>query len=272
MSVVEGESILLTEWLDSGLAETIFQTLAEQIPFRKMSNFGSDVPRLVAVQHAPSREGDVPVYRHPTDASPPSQLFSPIIANLVSRINALLGTSLNHALIQHYRTGVDNISEHSDKTIDIVPGSVIVNASFGAQRTMTLRCKANRSSEGVREMKENIAVPLPHNSLFVMTLETNAAWTHAIRANKRAARDQSEAELSYNGSRISLTLREIGTFITPDGRIYGSGARNRCRSEACQIDPGESAWDELILGFGKENKGRSIDFGGYYARGSDALH
>jgi alkylated DNA repair dioxygenase AlkB len=41
-------------------------------------------------------------------------------------------------LIQLYRTGADYISEHSDKTIDVVRGSRIVNVSLGARRTMTL--------------------------------------------------------------------------------------------------------------------------------------
>ena len=52
---------------------------------------------------------------------------------------------MNHVLIQLYRSGKDCISEHSDKTIDVVPGSSIVNVSFGARRTMTLRKKKDRT-------------------------------------------------------------------------------------------------------------------------------
>jgi alkylated DNA repair dioxygenase AlkB len=47
-------------------------------------------------------------------------------------------------LIQPYRTGAvraDYISEHSDKTIDVVRVSRIVNLSLGARRTMMLRTK-----------------------------------------------------------------------------------------------------------------------------------
>jgi alkylated DNA repair dioxygenase AlkB len=49
-------------------------------------------------------------------------------------------------LIQLYRTGADYISEHSDKTIDVVRGSFIVNLSLGARRTMTLRTKKDATA------------------------------------------------------------------------------------------------------------------------------
>lgn len=41
---------------------------------------------------------------------------------------------VNHVLIQYYRSGNDYISEHSDKTIDVVRDSKIVNVSLGAER------------------------------------------------------------------------------------------------------------------------------------------
>ena len=38
----------------------------------------------------------------------------------------------NHALIQWYRSGLDHISEHSDKTLDIEHGTPVVSVSLGA--------------------------------------------------------------------------------------------------------------------------------------------
>jgi len=41
-------------------------------------------------------------------------------------VEKTLGHPVNHALLQLYRTSEDYISEHSDKTIDVVRGSNIV--------------------------------------------------------------------------------------------------------------------------------------------------
>jgi hypothetical protein len=80
---------------------------------------------------------------------------------------------VNHALIQYYRGGQDYISEHSDKTIDVVRSSSIVNVSLGAQRTMMLRTKKDSlatprgesdevSVDGKRAVQR---ILLPHNSM-----------------------------------------------------------------------------------------------------------
>lgn len=58
--------------------------------------------------------------------------FSPIVQQIRHRVEEVLNQRVNHVLVQHYRHGGDYISEHSDKTIDIVPGTKIVNVSFGA--------------------------------------------------------------------------------------------------------------------------------------------
>ena len=54
-------------------------------------------------------------------------------------------------LIQLYRTGADHISEHSDKTVDmvdVVGRSRIVNLSLDAWRSMTLRMKKDVAAAG----------------------------------------------------------------------------------------------------------------------------
>lgn len=284
---------VLEHWLDHARASTVYGELAAEVAFAAMHSHGSPVPRLVAVQHLASATADVPIYRHPADVSPPSLPFTPTVAELVRRINDDLGTGLNHALIQLYRSGEDSISEHSDKTIDLVPGSVVVNLSFGATRAMTLQYKANkdipvgprrrsgRSDGATGGRRENITLTLPHNSVFVMDLCTNARWTHAIRPDRRlrlapspniSEEGQVEDEVSTHGpSRISLTLREIGTFVTPDDLIYGTGGTGGTREQAVPVDRTDAAWQDLLDGFGRENRGRDIDFASYYRAGSNAF-
>ncbi len=104
-----------------------------------------------------------PIYRHPADESPPLLPFSPTVQKIRACVEKALGHPLNHVLIQHYRHGGDYISEHSDKTIDVVRDSKIVNVSLGAQRTMTLRTKKDAAKE-TKSDRETQRVPLFHNS------------------------------------------------------------------------------------------------------------
>lgn len=67
-----------------------------------------------------------PVYRHPADTSPPLRAWTPTVEAIRDHVEKTLGHPVNHALLQLYRNSEDYISEHSDKTIDVVRGSNIV--------------------------------------------------------------------------------------------------------------------------------------------------
>ena len=210
---------------------------------------------------------------------------------------------MNHVLIQHYRTGADYISEHSDKTIDVVRGSKIVNVSLGAQRFMTLRTKKDalanphvdldatlpddlqthgqpgtgagtgtpESEKAARRDTQRVA--LPHNSMFVMGLDTNAKWLHSIRTDKRPLKTKTEAERSQNGERISLTFRTIGTFLNKDETlIWGQGAKGKSREDARPVVRGGREAARLITAFGAENHSSDFDWDRAYGKGFDVLH
>lgn len=197
---------------------------------------------------------------------------------------------VNHVLIQHYRTGSDYISEHSDKTIDIVRGTNIVNVSLGAQRTMTLRKKTtpvvsdsehptqNNDTTGPTAAspgppRETQRIPLPHNSMFVMGLETNRTWLHGINRDNRQLRVKAEEERAFDGARISLTFRYIGTFISADEeRIWGQGAVGKTKEEARSVVNGGQDVHELLNQFGIENHRSDFDWDVAYGRGSDLVH
>lgn len=153
-----------------------------------MFHKGGEVPRRIAIQgaFAVDRQGSQvePVYRHPADEQPAMEAFTPFVSVIRDAIQQRLGIEgFNHVLIQHYRTGRDFISEHADKSLDIVPGSSIVNVSIGATRDFILRPKRDRPSDERCERKQTVS--LPHNSAFVLGLETNRDMTHAIRQDKR---------------------------------------------------------------------------------------
>ena len=195
----------------------------------------------------------------------------------------MLQHPVNHVLIQHYRSGADYISEHSDKTIDVVPGSKIVNVSIGAQRVMTLRTKKDVVSGvphpdaddagSVSEKRLVQRIPLPHNSMFVLGLDTNAKWMHGIRTDKRIPTVKNAAEVFNNQERISLTFRQIGTFLTADqSHIYGQGATGKTKQEARPIVLGGADAARLIMAFGNENHQSDFDWQANYGEGFDVLH
>ena len=97
-----------------------------------------------------------PVYRHPSDESPPLLPFSPMIQLIREHVERVVQHPVNHVLIQLYRGGTDYISEHSDKTVDIAPNSCIVNVSLGAERAMTLRTKKDALGNDADRQKQRI--------------------------------------------------------------------------------------------------------------------
>jgi alkylated DNA repair dioxygenase AlkB len=230
------------------------------------------VPRLVAVQGEVAADGSFPIYRHPADETPALLPFSPTVEAIRRHVEQTLNHPVNHVLIQHYRSGADYISEHSDKTIDVVPGSKIVNVSLGAQRAMTLRTKRD-AAQAEDEGRVSARVPLPHNSMFVMGLETNRKWLHSVRTDKRPEKTKSAEERFENGERISLTFRRIGTFLSADQtHIYGQGAKGKTKEDATPVVNGGPEAAELLSAFGHENQSSGFDWQSGYGAGFDVLH
>ena len=199
------------------------------------------------------------------------------MSKIRNAVEAHLNHPVNHALIQRYRSGKDYISEHSDKTIDVVAGSKIVNVSIGATRSMTLRTKKDAASP-ISDLEEDKSrkyqkFPLPDRSMFVMGLETNAKWLHSIRHDNRPSHTKSEEERYMNGERVSLTFRRIGTFLNADGtKIWGQGAIAKSAAEAREVVTDQEEVGKLINWFGGENHQSNFDWQGVYGQGSDVVN
>lgn len=266
----EGDSRIV---YDLDLPEDGFEMIRDEVAWQKMYHMSGQVPRLVAVQGRPLPDGSVPIYRHPADESPPLRPFTSTVDQVRAIVERILGHPLNHVLIQLYRDGEDRISEHADKTLDIVRGSFICNVSFGAQRVMVLRTKTQKSDseDSGRQMQR---VPLPHESLFVLGEETNMRWLHGIRPDKRPASEKSLEERAYGSQRISLTFRYIGTFLDSAGdTIWGQGAVSKAQDQAGNVIHGDPAETErLIRAFGQENRETEFDWDGVYGGGFDVVN
>ena len=277
----EGDSRILCNVFADSPKSTIqhtrtdrFASVKNEVEFHKMFHASGEVPRLVCVQGSIKPDGSEPIYRHPSDQSPPLKPFSSSVLDIKRCVEELVGHAMNHVLIQYYRSGQDFISEHSDKTLDIRRGSSIVNISLGSQRIMRLRTKKDVQSQEERKQRRKQLIPLPHESIFILGQDTNRVWLHGINADKRPSTQRLAAENAYNGERISLTFREIATFINkPLGTIWGQGATDKTgekRRLALNGDEQETA--RLIRMFGIENHNSSFDWDEVYGEGSDVLH
>lgn len=275
-----GDTTIITNVLPPDLAEVAFERLLHEVSWATMSHLGGEVPRRIAVQGAVDADGNMPVYRHPADESPPLLPFTPTVLAIKAATEKHLGHPLNHVLIQHYRSGADYISEHSDKTLDVSPSSFIANVSLGAERTMLFRTKRPPKDTTTTTPKDTTSpapardihrAPLPHNSLCRMGLRTNAHYLHAIRPDRRADRDKSPAQL---GPRISLTFRLIGTFLnSSQSLIWGQGAVSKTRETARPVINGQTPDAvRLLQAFGAENNSPSFDWAANYGGGFDVLH
>lgn len=271
--IAEGDSRII---YNMDLPLDSFAEIRDEVNWQKMYHMSGQVPRLVAVQGAVLPDKSIPIYRHPADESPILEPFTPTVDTVRVCAEKALGHPLNHVLIQLYRDGQDRISEHSDKTLDIVRGSFIVNVSLGAQRTMTLRTKTSAVTEADDDTggRQKQQVPMPHESMFVLGPLSNMRWLHGIRADKRPASEKSEDEKAFDGERISLTFRHIGTFINPELQsIWGQGAVSKQSNSPRRIIHADAAEAEkLIQAFGRENRETEFDWDAVYGHGFDVVN
>ncbi|KIJ46464.1 hypothetical protein M422DRAFT_74902 [Sphaerobolus stellatus SS14] len=279
----EGDTYLVESLLPEDVAAKAFEQLKDEVQWQTMYHHGGEVPRLVAVQGEVTEDGSFPIYRHPSDESPPLLPFSATVNMIRQRVEKVLEHPVNHVLIQFYRSGHDYISEHSDKTIDVVRGSNIVNVSLGAERLMVLRTKKDTiepadagQPDAPKPKRPSQRIPLPHNSMFVLGLETNKKWLHAIRQDKRLITEKTPTELAFDGGRISLTFRYIGTFLKDVDNvthIWGQGAKGKTEDEMHPVvvaDKTETS--KMIHAFGRENQMSDFDWDRGYGEGFDVLH
>jgi alkylated DNA repair dioxygenase AlkB len=225
-----GDSFLILNILPESLINDSFLNVKNEISWNEMSIKGSPVPRLVSIQGDLIDDCIEPVYRYPVDSQPALTTWTPAVELIRNILKGRIKCNLNHALIQLYRSGKDNISEHSDKTLDITKETAIYTLSLGSKRTLILRSKIDKEdaaecADGTVFKRDIQKIPLPHNSLFILGWRTNLAYLHSIKADKRAENIKGPDETFCGGQRISLTFRSIATFRNKtSGIFFGQGA------------------------------------------------
>jgi hypothetical protein len=127
----------------------------------------------------------------------------------------------NLAHIIYYKDGKESMGMHSDCMLDLASGSKIAVVSLGCNRELDLMKKHESISDGPSEMN----IDLPNNSLFLLDEETNKHYVHGIKKEK-----------TQIGDRVSIVFRQVVTFKTENGKLYGNGLTCTTKHHIIQRD------------------------------------
>jgi hypothetical protein len=135
-----------------------------------------------------------------TNMNSPTENFRSVDLDIVEKLNEKRkeiypnSYELNHVLAQIYYNQIVNnkerkakIKEHSDKTKDMPDNAIIAFCTFYKEKCTdpdkltTLRFKLKKPLTGY---KDCIDIKLEHNSVLMISLETNRLYTHSIVPSK----------------------------------------------------------------------------------------
>lgn len=119
-----------------------------------------------------------------------AQPFTPVLAQIRARTEALTGHGFNSVLLNLYRDGADGMSWHSDDEPELGPAPLIASVSLGATRRLLLRRRDARDAR--------FGLDLGDGSLLLMEPPLQRYWQHSVPKTRRAV-----------GPRINLTWRRI---------------------------------------------------------------
>lgn len=252
---------------------TMFYNIKKEVEWNIMSHKGGDVSRLINIQSSVYIDYEtniikIPLYRHPIDVFPEQYEFTDNVKLLKDRIENILNLEynyFNHCLIQLYRGGTSHITDHCDKTLDIAPNTLIVNVSLGAVRYMRIK---NKIKNNISLQRESARIKLENGSLFVLGWNTNRKFYHGIKPDNRDNKLKSVEELDFNSERISLTFRNIATFIDQDKNISGQGAKKNIDDECIDLYEEGLA---MLKAFSNENNEIDFDWDKNYGCGFNCI-
>ena len=274
-----GDTELHHDIIVQGNREELMRTLLSELDFGGFKGAAGEVlPRLQNLQSdfydhnndqddgmpKPVSMGTIlPVYRYPGNYQGDEWetfSWSPTSLHVKSKVEEALphfynNQKMNHCVTNFYRHGNDYIAHHSDKDLDLDRQGAIVSVSIGGERVLELRRRA--------EPRDLTRVLLPHGSMLLLGPVTNKYFTHSIlpvvkddndKANKMdllntASSDGNNTPAFEDGARISLTLRNVKTFMdSTSQRLYGQGVKCKTLQDLKR----SQRWERIsfILGFG----------------------
>jgi alkylated DNA repair dioxygenase AlkB len=120
--------------------------------------------------------------------------WHPILGEIKSTIELLIGTKFNAVFLNLYRDGNDGVSWHRDNQKELGLNPTIASVSFGATRRFIFR--------RYDDFQTKVALELGDGDLLIMAGETQTFWQHQVpKSSPRIARQLKP--------RINLTYRFV---------------------------------------------------------------
>lgn len=184
-----GDLLLLRRPCLGASSTALFEALKSEIAWRQepIQMFGKRYmqPRLLAWY------GDEGVsYRYSGIRHDP-EAWSPGLASLRTRIEALSDARFNSVLANLYRDHRDSMGLHSDDEPELGSQPVIASLSLGEERVFRLKHRHDKSIRPIR-------LPLASGTLLVMRGDTQSNWRHEVPKQAKPC-----------GPRINLTFRYV---------------------------------------------------------------
>ncbi len=182
-------------WMSDEDADSLQSQLTEDLDWeqREIVVFSKSVmqPRLI------TWAGEVP-YRYSGQTLEP-KAWPESLARLKAAAEEATGAQYNHALLNLYRNGHDNMGLHSDNERELGRDPVIAALSLGVARRFVFESRDRR--------RKKRKLQLEHGSLLVMGGSVQHSHRHAVPKQK-----------SVLGSRINVTFRMVYPATDPSRR------------------------------------------------------
>ena len=187
-SIPDGQIYYYPTFLSKKEADLLYAVFLETTPWQKdnISVYGKtyEQPRLTSlygVNEKPYSYSNISMYPNP---------MTPILKDLLSKIENKTEHSFNAVLLNLYRDGKDSNGWHADNEKELGENPIIASISLGQERYFHLKH---------REIKEErFKIKLAHGSLLLMAGALQHHWLHQIPKTTRPLKQ-----------RINLTFRNI---------------------------------------------------------------
>ncbi len=171
-------------WLEPDEADRLLTVLIEDLDWAEVTIRAGE--REVVQPRLTAWAGDLP-YRYSGQTLEPRPVPS-ALTDIWARVAAATGADFNHAVLNYYRDGGDNMGQHADDEPQLGRDATIAALSLGAVRKFVLRPKGRK--------RYWVTYRLEHGSLLVMRGTVQHRWYHGVPKMPSAA-----------GPRINVTFR-----------------------------------------------------------------
>lgn len=187
-SIPDGQIFYYPTFLSKKEADLLYAVFLETTPWQKdnISVYGKTYaqPRLTSLyglNEKPYSYSNISMHPNP---------MTPILKDLLSKIENKTEHSFNAVLLNLYRDGKDSNGWHADNEKELGENPIIASISLGQERYFHLKH---------REIKEErFKIKLAHGSLLLMAGALQHHWLHQIPKTTRPLKQ-----------RINLTFRNI---------------------------------------------------------------